>query len=136
MGTGSPGGGRVPATSPASATSCPRSRMARARCSTWGLLTVPRSSSRTAGQPSLRAMAGNDDVTVVITCFNYGRFLSEAVDSALAQESGPPRVVVVDDGSTEPNTLAALERLPPEVMLVRIPNSGLSAARNAGVARS
>jgi glycosyltransferase involved in cell wall biosynthesis len=81
-------------------------------------------------------MAGNDDVTVVITCFNYGRFLGEAVDSALAQDGGPPRVMVVDDGSTEPDTLAALERLPTGVELVRIPNSGLSAARNAGVHRS
>ena len=42
------------------------------------------------------------DVTVVISCFNYGRYLAEAVESALGQEGGAPQVVVVDDGSTEP----------------------------------
>lgn len=75
----------------------------------------------------------NDDVTVVITCFDYGAFLREAVDSALAQEGGPPRVIVVDDGSTDPLTLHGLERLPAEVQLIRQPNAGLAAARNAGL---
>jgi glycosyltransferase involved in cell wall biosynthesis len=75
----------------------------------------------------------NDDITVVITCFNYGRFLGEAVSSALAQVGGPPRVIVVDDASTEPETLAALERLPDEVQLIRQPNGGPAAARNAGL---
>jgi glycosyltransferase involved in cell wall biosynthesis len=74
----------------------------------------------------------NTDVTVVVTCFEYGEFLEEAVQSALAQEGGPPRVVVVDDGSTDPATLEALDRLPPEVHVHRQANAGLSAARNAG----
>jgi glycosyltransferase involved in cell wall biosynthesis len=81
-------------------------------------------------------MPGNRDTTVVITCFNYGRFLPDAVTSALGQSGGAPRVIVVDDGSTEPDTLAALDRLPPEVELLRTPNRGLSAARNAGAARA
>jgi GT2 family glycosyltransferase len=81
-------------------------------------------------------MSANDDTTVVITCFNYGRFLAEAVGSALEQAGGPPHVIVVDDGSTEPETLAVLDRLPAEVEVVRTPNRGLSAARNAGAARS
>jgi glycosyltransferase involved in cell wall biosynthesis len=75
----------------------------------------------------------NDDVTVVITCFNYGRFLPDAVSSALEQDGGPPRVTVVDDGSTDPETVAALERLPDGVTLVRQQNAGLSAARNTGL---
>jgi glycosyltransferase involved in cell wall biosynthesis len=75
------------------------------------------------------------DVTVVIPCFNYGRYLEEAVQSALGQHGGAPRVVVVDDGSTEPTTLEVLERLPSEVEVVRQENRGVSAARNAGLAR-
>jgi glycosyltransferase involved in cell wall biosynthesis len=67
------------------------------------------------------------DVTVVIACFNYGQFLREAVDSALHEEA---RVVVVDDGSTEP-----LPELPPEVELIRQENQGVARARNAGLAR-
>lgn len=75
----------------------------------------------------------NDDITVVITCFNYGAYLPEAVASALEQEGGRPHVTVVDDGSTEPATERALERLPPGVRLIRQANAGLSAARNAGL---
>ena len=75
----------------------------------------------------------NDDVTVVVTNYDYGRFLEEAVASALAQEGGPPRVVVVDDGSTDPDTLEVLDRLPAEVTVHRQENAGLAAARNAGV---
>ena len=78
---------------------------------------------------------GNSDVTVVVTCFNYGRYLREAVDSALGQEGGAPQVVVVDDGSTEPGTLEALGQLPPEVEVVRQENRGVCAARNAGMSR-
>ena len=77
----------------------------------------------------------NDDVTVVITCFNYGAFLAECVESALAQKGGEPRVLVVDDGSTDAHTLTELDRLPPQVQVIHQANSGLSAARNAVLRR-
>jgi glycosyltransferase involved in cell wall biosynthesis len=77
--------------------------------------------------------AGNGDITVVITCFNYGAYLPEAVSSALVQEGGTPQVTVVDDGSTDSQTLSELERLPGNVKLIRQANAGLSAARNAGL---
>ena len=81
-------------------------------------------------------MPANEDTTVVIPCFDYGRFLPEAVRSALGQAGGPPRVVVVDDGSSQPETLRALEALPDGVELLRRPNEGVSAARNAGARAS
>jgi GT2 family glycosyltransferase len=67
------------------------------------------------------------DVTVVVACFNYGGFLLEAVESALREGA---RVVVVDDGSTEP-----LPELPTEVEVLRQDNQGVARARNAGLAR-
>jgi len=73
------------------------------------------------------------DGTVVIACFNYGRFVGEAVASALAQD-GPPHVIVVDDGSTDPGTGPALDALPAQVQVVRQANAGVCAARNAGIA--
>jgi glycosyltransferase involved in cell wall biosynthesis len=79
-------------------------------------------------------MSRHSDVSIVITCFNYGRFLGEAVASALGQQGGAPRVIVVDDGSTDPGTLRALDELPGGVELLRQPNGGPASARNAGVA--
>ena len=72
------------------------------------------------------------DVTVVIPCFNHGRYVHEAVESALTQEGVPARVVVVDDGSTDEATRTALAALADEVTVVRQPNSGVSGARNHG----
>jgi glycosyltransferase involved in cell wall biosynthesis len=79
----------------------------------------------------MRAVA-NDDITAVIACFNHGRYLREAVDSALNQGA---RVVVVDDGSTDTDTAPAIEALPPEVVVVRQENRGVCHARNAGIAQ-
>ena len=69
----------------------------------------------------------NSDITAVIACFNYGAYLLEAVDSALAQGA---KVIVVDDGSTQP-----LPELPSGVELIRQQNQGVALARNAGLAR-
>jgi glycosyltransferase involved in cell wall biosynthesis len=77
----------------------------------------------------------NEDVTVVITCFNYGAYLAESVHSALAQDGGEPRVIVIDDGSSDERTLSELDRLPPRVELVRQANTGLAEARNAALRR-
>jgi glycosyltransferase involved in cell wall biosynthesis len=74
----------------------------------------------------------NDDVTAVIACFNYGRYLGEAVASVRGQGA---RVIVVDDGSTEPETRSKLDELEAhEVRVVRQQNQGVCRARNAGLA--
>jgi len=77
----------------------------------------------------------NQDVTVVISCFNYGRFLPEAVRSAKDQDGGPTHIIVIDDGSTDDVTGRVLDDLEsdPELVVVRQPNAGASAARNTGL---
>jgi glycosyltransferase involved in cell wall biosynthesis len=45
-------------------------------------------------------------------------------------------VIVVDDGSTDPGTIAALDALPAEVEVVRTPNQGVARARNTGLERA
>ncbi len=72
------------------------------------------------------------DVAVVIPCFNHGEFLAESVASAFDQTMAPVKVVVVDDGSTEPGIDAALSALPDEVEVIRQVNCGRGAARNTG----
>jgi len=81
-------------------------------------------------------MARHSDITVVIPCFNHGRFMLESVDRALVQEGGPPKVIVVDDGSTDEETIRALEEVPGEVEVIRQKNAGVAAARNAGFENS
>jgi glycosyltransferase involved in cell wall biosynthesis len=77
-------------------------------------------------------VARHGDITVVIPCFNHGRFLLESVERALEQHGGPPKVLVVDDGSTDAATESALDSLPAGVELIRQKNAGVAAARNAG----
>ena len=40
-------------------------------------------------------------VSIVIPCYNYGRFLREAVDSAIKQTYSSIEIIVMDDGSTD-----------------------------------
>src|SRR5215212_4815428 len=92
--------------------------------------------NRSSSRATLRLLPRHGDITVVIPCFNHGRFLLESVDRALEQDGGPPKVIVVDDGSTDPETESALDSLPAGVQLIRQRNAGVAAARNAGFENS
>ena len=73
-------------------------------------------------------------VSIVIPCYNYGRFVEEAVDSALAQTFGDLEIIVVDDGSDDPETVSKLNRLnKPRTRVIRQRNLKLPAARNRGI---
>lgn len=78
-------------------------------------------------------MSDRARIAVVIPCYNQARFLAEAIESALAQTEPAAEVIVVDDGSTDATPSVAARY--PQVTYVRQDNAGLSAARNAGLAR-
>lgn len=70
--------------------------------------------------------------SIVVTCFNYGDYLSEAIDSALGQTYRPVEVVVVNDGSTDQSEAVALG-YGKRIRYVHQANAGVSAARNTGI---
>jgi hypothetical protein len=87
--------------------------------------------------PELRIMsnAHHPLVSVVIPTFDRDWAVGRAVDSVLAQDYRPVELIVVDDGSRD-RTPAVLSSYGDRLTVVRQKNRGVSAARNAGVARA
>lgn len=73
-------------------------------------------------------------VDIVIDNYNYGRFLGDAVETALAQTHPRTHVIVVDDGSDD-DSLAVLERYGDRIEVVAKENGGQASALNAGLDR-
>lgn len=67
--------------------------------------------------------------SVVIPVFNQQEYLSDAIESALAQ-TVPCEIIVVNDGSTD-NSLEVAKKY--GVKIIDQINKGLSSARNAGI---
>ncbi len=85
------------------------------------------------GIPLPRSPLPEPTIGVIVPCFRHGIFLDECIESIKAQTLRPSRIVVVDDGSDDPETIEAVGRLEedPEVEVIRQPtNRGPSAARN------
>lgn len=72
-------------------------------------------------------------VAVVITCFNLGRYLPEAIESVNRQTFREFELILVDDGSTDPETIALLSSGQlSDARIIRTANRGLPAAKNLG----
>ena len=73
-------------------------------------------------------------VSVVIPCYNLGAYLDEAVAAVLAQTFTDFEILVVNDGSTDPDTCRLLaDYNMPKTRVIHTENSGVSAARNRGI---
>jgi glycosyltransferase involved in cell wall biosynthesis len=75
-------------------------------------------------------------VTVVIPYYNLGAYLEECVDSILSSEGVRFEILIINDGSTDEESLTALNDIRsrglPNLRILDIPNGGLANARNVG----
>lgn len=82
---------------------------------------------------ALPPLAQNPRVSVLITCFNYGAYVGEAIESALEQTYPPAEIIVSDDASTD-NSCEVVEgyiRRGLPIRLLRNPHAGMAANLNA-----
>lgn len=76
----------------------------------------------------------NPLVSLVIPCYNMGFTLDEAVASIRSQTYPHIEIIIVDDGSTDPETIQWVAQFESEgVTVVRQENGGPAAALNAGL---
>jgi len=82
---------------------------------------------------ALRSLPQRPSVSVLITCFNYGAYVGQAIESALEQ-TYPPAEIIVSDDASEDNSCEVVESyisrgLP--IRLLRNPHGGMAANLNA-----
>ena len=79
-------------------------------------------------------------LSVIVTCYNYGRYLDRVLASLARQSWRNFETILIDDGSSDPFTREYLARLesspPPGVTLIRQSNRGVIAARNRAIAQA
>jgi len=73
-------------------------------------------------------------ISIIIPCYNQGRYVDEAVNSVLAQTYQDFEIIIVNDGSTDEETNSLLQSYEqPKTRVLTTTNQGLAAARNNGI---
>jgi glycosyl transferase family 2 len=87
--------------------------------------------SESAAQRERREATDPVSVSIVISSFNYARFIGDAIASALEQDGSGAEVIVVDDGS-EDDSRQVISSFAPHVEAICKDNAGQASAINAG----
>src|SRR5436853_3004216 len=87
--------------------------------------------SAAAGTRRGKGMNTTQRVSIIINNYNYGRFLRDAIDSALGQGYPNTEVVVVDDGSSD-DSRDIIASYGNRIIPVLKVNGGQASAFNAG----
>lgn len=77
----------------------------------------------------------SDLVSVIIPAYNAELFISETIDSVLAQSYKHIEIIVIDDGSSD-NTLAIANTYKDRITILTQKNMGVSTARNYGAKKA
>jgi glycosyltransferase involved in cell wall biosynthesis len=74
------------------------------------------------------------DVSIVVTTYNYARYIEECLASCFGQRGTTLsfEVIVVDDGSTDDTPALLARNSDPRMRVLRIENSGIELASNLG----
>lgn len=82
---------------------------------------------------NLRA-SEHKDVTIVIPCYNYGEYVSDAIDTALKQTVPPLKIIVINDGSTD-KSKKVIDRYKDNrlIEIIHKPNTGVIDSKNLGI---
>jgi len=76
-------------------------------------------------------------VSVVITCYNYGRYVEGCIKSVLDQTYQDFEIIIVNDGSTDDSEDRIRPFLQDErIKYIKQPNSGQARAKNRGIQES
>jgi glycosyltransferase involved in cell wall biosynthesis len=98
-----------------------------------GGVTVPSTPHDAISTQAGSAVSAVPAVSIVVPCYNGGRFLDELMRSLTQQTFRDFEIVIVDDGSHDAETLHKLSALDRFARVIRQQNAGPSAARNAGI---
>lgn len=79
-------------------------------------------------------MSSKPDISIVIPCYNQGVYLDECIKSIHFPKLNV-EIIIVDDGSTDAETISILNELKKnqKLHIINKPNKGISSARNTGI---
>lgn len=72
-------------------------------------------------------------ISVVMPCYNAGKYIKEAIDSVLNQSYNDWELIIVNDGSTDDSLSVAESFSDKRIHIFSQPNSGACVARNKGI---
>ncbi len=112
---------------------------ARAKAYLWNQSHIAttrrkRRSSLKLGKTYSKLLLGDAsmNVSIVISCYNYGQYVGKAINSALNQTQKPLEVIVINDGSTD-DSLEQIKKYTSRIQIIDKKNEGVIVTKNIGL---
>lgn len=75
-----------------------------------------------------------EKVSIIMPCYNDGKYIKESIDSVLAQTYPELELIIIDDGSDDPETQNILHNIQDErITILNNYHRGPAHARNHGI---
>ena len=75
-------------------------------------------------------------ISIIIPCYNTHIYLDNTLESLKKQTFKDYEIIIVNDGSCNPETISYLNMLPSDIIVINQKNKGLPAARNTGIKKA